>query len=123
MKPALPAKRYRVIKAYQSPYPHPIIFHKGEVVRVGEEFTDDPDWKDWVWCEGEHGNKAWVPKQYLYIEADSGVFLTDYDARELSVTVGESIKVFEIVNGFGMSEKQNGERGWVPLKNLQPEEV
>ena len=116
-------KTYRVIAEYRSPYPDPIIFHKGEKVQVGKEFTDDPDWKDWVWCEGEHGNKAWVPKQYLKTEAGRGEFLNDYDARELSVTVGEVIIVFEMVNGFGMSEKQNGERGWVPLKNLQSEEV
>jgi len=115
----LSAKYYRVIEDYQSPYPDSILFHKGGKVQVGKEFTDDPDWKDWVWCEGEKGNKAWVPKQYLKTEAGSGVFLNDYDARELSVTVGEVIKVYEIVNGFGMSEKQNGERGWVPLKNIQ----
>ena len=119
----LSAKHYRVIEDYQSPYPHPINFHKGEVVQVGEEFTDDPDWKDWVWCEGEHGKKAWAPKQYLKTEAGRGVFLNDYNARELSVTIGEVITVYEVINGFGMSEKQNGERGWVPLKNLQPEEV
>jgi hypothetical protein len=111
--------RYRVVADYQSPYPDSIIFRKGEKVQIGKEFTEDPDWKDWVRCESENGNKAWVPKQYLKMEAGSGVFLSDYDARELSVTVDEVINVYEIVNGFGMSEKQNGERGWVPLRNLE----
>jgi hypothetical protein len=37
----------------------------------------------------------------------------------LNVMVGEVIIVYEIVNGFAMSENQNGERGWIPLKNLQ----
>lgn len=119
----LSGKRYRVIADYQSPYSDPIIFYQGETVQVGKEFTNDPDWKDWVWCEGERGNKAWVPKQYLKTEAGSGVFLTDYNARGLSVTIGEVITVYEIVNGFGMAEKQNGERGWVPLKNMQSEEA
>ena len=117
------AKRYRVIENYRSPYPDPIIFHKGEDVQVGKEFSDDPDWKDWVWCEGKHGNKAWVPKQYLKTEAGLGVLLTEYNARELSVAVDEVIQVYEIVNGFGMSEKQNGERSWVPLRNLRLEDV
>lgn len=88
---------------------------------IKRKFTDDADWKDWVWCEGENKNKAWVPKQYLKMEAGSGVFLNDYNARELSVTVGEIVTVYEIVNGFGMSEKRNGECGWIPLKNLQTE--
>lgn len=117
------AKRYRVIGAYRSPYPRPIVFQKGEKVTIGREFTEDPDWKDWVWCEGEHGNQAWVPKQYLKIEAGGGVMSTDYNALELSVTTGETLAVYEIVNGFAMAEKQSGERGWVPLKNLQAEKT
>jgi hypothetical protein len=116
------SKRYFVIEDYQSPYPEPIIFLKGEKVIIRKEFTDDPDWKDWVWCEGEHDNQAWVPKQYLGIEAGKGVFNTDYNALELSVAVGEMLRVHETVNGFGMAEKPNGERGWVPLRNLQVEE-
>jgi hypothetical protein len=114
-----PAKRYQVIADYQSPYPNPILFQEGEKVRVGKEFTDDPDWKDWLWCEGEHDNKAWVPKQYLKIEREQAVFVTDYNALELSVIVGEVLIVYEIVNGFGMAEKRSGERGWVPLRNLE----
>ena len=114
-------QRYHVIEGYQSPYPEPIIFRKGEKVIIGKEFTDDPDWKDWIWCEGEHDNQAWVPKQYLEIKKNTGTFLTDYNALELSVVVGEVLNIYETVNGFGMAEKSNGERGWVPLKNLQEE--
>ncbi len=112
------SKRYYVIQDYQSPYPTPIIFHKGEDVEVGNEFTDDPDWKDWVWCEGEHDNKAWVPKQYLGIQANKITFIADYNALELSVTVGEVLNIYEIINGFGMAEKPDGARGWVPMRNL-----
>ena len=114
--------RYHVIESYRSPYPDPIVFHKGEKVLIGKEFTDDPDWKDWVWCEGQSGNKAWVPKQYLEIMGEQGVFITDYDAQELSVAIGETLCIHEIVNGFGMAEKQNGKRGWVPMKNLESKE-
>lgn len=114
-----PAKQYGVIEDYQSPYSEPIIFYEGEMVTIGKEFTDDPDWKDWVWCKGQNENQAWVPKQYLEINASQGKFITDYNALELSVVVGEVLKIYEVVNGFGMAEKQNGERGWVPLKNLQ----
>ena len=113
-------KLHRAIQDYQSPYPEPIMFNKCESVIIGKEFTDDPDWKDWIWCEGEQNNQAWVPKQYLEIEGNTGKFTTDYNAQELSVEVGETIKVYETINGFGMAEKPNGERGWVPMKNLQP---
>jgi len=41
---------------------------------------------------------------------------------ELSVHVGEKLLVYGIVNGFGMSKKTNGTRGWVPIKNIQTDE-
>ncbi len=115
-------KSFRVFCAYRSPYPEPILFCKGEEVEVGQEFIDDPEWKDWVWCAGEHGIQAWVPKQYIEIRADKGVFIKDYNALELSVVVGETLRIHEIVNGFGMGEKKDGKRGWVPMKYLEPME-
>ena len=111
--------KYRVTKEYKSPYPDPIIFHKGDTVEVGQEFTDDPNWKDWIWCEGANDTKAWVPKQYLDIRERKGTFKRGYNAMELSVSVGEELVVYEIVNGFGMAEKPNGVRGWVPMKNME----
>lgn len=113
------SKRYHVIAPYRSPYPEPIIFHRGELVALGDEFTDDPDWKDWVWCRGENDNQAWCPKQYLRIEGEHGEFLRDYNALELSVEMGEELIITETIGGFGMAEKPNGERGWVPLKKLE----
>jgi len=41
---------------------------------------------------------------------------------ELTVKIGEELLVYEIVNGFGMSEKPDGKRGWVPMKNIEIEE-
>jgi hypothetical protein len=112
------ARYFLVTEAYQSPYPGPIIFHAGEEVMIGKEFSEDPEWRDWVWCEGQRGNKAWAPKQYLEMEAGRGVFLTEYNALELSVNAGEVLKVHDIVNGFAMAETPDGRLGWVPLKNL-----
>lgn len=117
MKP----EHYRVIEDYRSPYPDPIVFQKGEKVKVGQEFKEDPDWKNWIWCEGKNNKKAWVPKQYIDIRGMNGILNREYNAMELSVRVGEKLVVHEIVNGFGMSEKINGMRGWVPLKNMEIE--
>ena len=110
---------YLVIQGSKSPYPNPIVFHKGDIVEVGEEFSDDPDWKDWVWCVSARGLQAWVPKQFLEIEDKEGIFIRDYNAMELSVSVGERLLVFEIVNGFGMAENSDRIKGWVPMRNLE----
>jgi hypothetical protein len=115
-------EHYVVIKDYKSPYPDPIVFQKGEKVEVCQEFKEDPDWKNWIWCEGKDDKKAWVPKQYLNVDGRNGIFNRDYDAMELSVQVGEILVVYEIVNGFGMSEKPDGTKGWVPIRNMEIEE-
>ena len=114
-------KHYRVVRDYESPYPDPVIFLKGEEVKVGQEFKDDPDWRDWVWCEGANGKGAWSPKQFINIDGTKGTFDRDYNAMELSVKAGEGLVVYEIVNGFGMSEKPDGKRGWVPMRNIEIE--
>ena len=115
-------RKYRVIEAYQSPYPTPIVFQEGEQVEIGKEFADDPDWKNWVWCKGKNEKQAWVPLQYLIIKEETGIFRRNYNALELSVSEGEELSVYEEVNGFGMAEKTDGNKGWVPLKNLAAEE-
>ena len=112
-------KRCKVIREYDTPYPDSIPFKKGESVIVKKEYTEDPDWKDWLWCEGEHDNAAWVPRQYLDRVGDRGVLLRDYDARELSVKAGDILVALEILNGFAMVRNSQGTTGWVPLNVLE----
>ncbi len=113
-------KTYRVTKAYQSPYPKSIIFQEGDWVDIGKEYTDDPDWENWVWCKGKH-EQAWAPKQYLKISNGKGRFIKNYNALELCVYEGEELIVYEVINGFCLAEKENGKKGWVPMKNLVQE--
>lgn len=113
------SQKYRVIQNYQSPYPDPIRFRKGEKVTVGKKYKGDPDWRNWIWCRGKNDNSAWVPIQYLTIEGRTGIFKQDYNARELTVHKGEIVEVQEVVNGFGMAEKNDRNKGWVPMRNLE----
>jgi hypothetical protein len=53
--------KYQVIQDYQSPYPDPIIFRKGEQVTVDRNFKGDPDWPNWCWCKGKNKNADWFP--------------------------------------------------------------
>ena len=108
-----------VIKGYQTPYPDSILFKKGDRVMIGETFQDDPDWVDWIWCVGESENRAWVPKQYIQSTSGESRLTRDFDAKELSINIGEILAVDQIVNGFGMAVKSDSTKGWVPMKNLQ----
>lgn len=111
--------KYKVIKNYQSPYPTPIPFQEGEKVIVGQKSNHDPEWENWHWCQGEKDKKAWGPKQYLEINGQEGVFIQDYNAMELTITPGEILSIYEIINGFGMAINEAGQKGWVPLKNIE----
>ena len=111
-------EKYRVTKNYKSPHPDPIVFQKGEQVEIGDEYKGDPDWGNWIWCKGKDKKQAWVPLQYLEVKAGAGIFKTSYNALELSVLKGEELVVHEKINGFGMAEKTNGKKGWVPLRNM-----
>lgn len=113
----------KVIKSYPSPYPVSIVFRQGENVRIGRKFEDDPDWDNWFWCEGEHDNHAWVPAQYIDRSGESGTLNTAYDARELTVSKGQIVETFQEINGFAMARDSEGRRGWVPLKNLELDEI
>ena len=62
-----------------------------------------------------------MPLQYLTISEGKGIFKRDYNALELSVDAGEALTVYEEINGFGMAEKADGSKGWVPLRNLSTE--
>ena len=108
---------YRCVKDYHTPYPDSIHFFKGEIVQMGEEFDGDPDWKDWVRCQASGGREAWIPKSYL--DENEGSLLRDYDARELSLSIGEVLEIREIVYGFGLAEKKDGSQGWAPMNHLE----
>jgi hypothetical protein len=110
---------YIVIRDYESPYPDPRVFQKGEQVKIFNKFNEDPDWKNWIWCVGKNGKKAWVPLEYLNVDGRNGTFNREYNSMELSVKAGEILIVCEIVNGFAMSEKLDGTRGWVPIRNMK----
>ncbi|NQT57633.1 MAG: hypothetical protein HQ557_01495 [Bacteroidetes bacterium] len=115
-------KTYKVITEYISPYPVSIIFHKGEIVHIGTEFADDPEWGNWIRCvvsgDDRSEKEAWCPRQYLEILEDKGVFIQNYDAKELTVHIGEILSVGEQLNGFGVAVKGDGDCGWVPMKCL-----
>ncbi len=112
--------KYKALTEYKTPYPDSIKFRQGEEVKITDKQNDDPDWQNWIWCEGKNNNNAWVPQQYLKIEGNRGILNRDYDAKELSIEVGEILTVFEIINGFAIAENSHGETGWTPLKCLRP---
>jgi len=107
-----------VTESYEMAYKNPIKLKTGEAVTIEKRETN-PDWLGWVFCIDTRGIGGWVSEKYLKETGSSAVVIKDYDATELAVIAGESIKVYYEEFGWCWSKNQQGIKGWVPKKNLQ----
>jgi len=106
---------FRVIKAYKSAYPDPIIFKKGDILSTSPR---ESDWPGWLWCETTNGESRWVPDAYVNQSDGQTVMRHDYNPLELSVQVDELLTAYEQVNGWAWCINTNKQQGWVPLDCL-----
>jgi len=108
-----PSKTCKIIKAYRSAYPDPLIIKSGETLTIGEK---ESEWDDWAWCTNASSKSGWVPEKYLEIKGGDAVAVCDYDATELTVTVGEELVILHEESGWAWAVNQNNQTGWVPLE-------
>ena len=102
-----------VTKAYEVVYPDSLTLKKGESVTILRK-ESDPRWLGWCWCETSNGKCIWISENDLNIEGDRGTLLTNYNSCELSVFIGESIKILKKDNGWLWVENSDGKQGWIP---------
>lgn len=105
-----------VTKQHRSKFPNPIKLSKDEVVQVGKR---DDEWEGWIWCTSKTGIEGWVPEKYLQISDEKAVVLKEYDATELDVEVDDSLTVYLEESGWYWCQKENGEKGWVPVESVR----
>lgn len=106
-------KQATILHPHTATYASPIKITIGEEVAVDHEDTDNPGW---VWCTDNRGKSGWVPKSILdfsFNGANARAF-EDYDAIELTVRRGESVKILEEESGWFWCENAEGQHGWVP---------
>lgn len=111
--------KYLVVEDYTSQYNIPIRLSKGDVVNVGDRYTENPEWPGWIWCENSRGEKGWVLERVLKIEYDRGVVLEDYDAAELNAKKGEVVELERTEGGWILALNSDGKNGWLPVKNVK----
>jgi len=105
-------KNCKVIKAYRSAYPDPLIIKAGEVLTVEKK---ESEWAGWTWCVNKQGKSGWAPNSYLEINGDSCTALHDYDATELTIAVGEELTVLNEESGWFWCKNKEDCTGWVPV--------
>lgn len=109
-------KEYIVIKAYENSNTDPIVLNKGDVVQLGEKSKTDGPWPNWVYCISNRSGKAgWTPIQVLQIGKETGVAITEYTAKEMTVDIGDVLYGDKELNGWlWCLRKTDREEGWVP---------
>ncbi len=105
-----------VVKPHQSEFPVPLIIGKGEVLATSPRKTV---WPGWIWCTTAEGKSGWVPEQYLILKGDKAEARRDYDATELNVLAGEKLEIFYEAAEWAWCASSKGDKGWVPLENIQ----
>jgi hypothetical protein len=107
-----------VIKIHKADNSQPLVVKRGEIIEGKEKKTD---WEGWLWCRTLHGIKGWIPKNYLQKyqnEPEHYSVLRDYNARELTVNIGQSLLILDEESGWAYVKTASQEEGWIPLQNL-----
>jgi hypothetical protein len=107
----------KVQTAYSVAYENPILIKAGDHVSIEKRETN-PEWIGWVFCRTDRGVGGWVSERYLKITGSSAVALRDYEATELAVASGETVKSYFEEFGWYWCKNQHGKKGWVPAQNL-----
>jgi uncharacterized protein YgiM (DUF1202 family) len=105
----------RVIKDYLTAYPEPLTALKGESLTIVKK---DGEWPGWAWCLKDNGRGGWVPEKYIKAIGDQGFMICDYDAAELSVSIGELVTILKEESGWFWCRNKDGKDGWVPIKHI-----
>lgn len=109
-------KHGKVIRDYDTPYPEPFVIKKGDMLEPSDK---DSEWEGWIWCTTADGKSAWVPESYLMIEGESARVLEDYDARELSVRIGDLLELIKAEAEWFWCRDKDGILGWVPGEYIE----
>jgi hypothetical protein len=109
------SERYRVTKAYHSPYTEPLTLPRGERLKWEPR---ECEWPGWIWCTTEEGESRWVPENWVRKEGKECVLQRPYTATELSVEEGETVTVLLMESQWGWVTDESGRSGWVPLEWL-----
>jgi aminoglycoside 6'-N-acetyltransferase len=107
-----------VIESYSATYPNPIKLKTGEPVTIEKWEPKDSEWAGWAFCVDSRGIKGWVSERYLEVNGSAATATRDYDATELTVRSGESLKIYFEEFGWAWVENSSGSQGWVPVKNI-----
>lgn len=105
-----------IIKRHKTDFPNPLVLKKGESLEIKPKKTN---YEGWLWCRSTEKKSGWVPENFTEKTEDGYRMINDYDATELSVSVGENLTVLAEESGWVWCLNGNNKKGWVPLENVR----
>lgn len=114
-------RAYIVTQGYENSNTDPIELKAGDTVRLGEKFTGNGLWPNWIYCVSEKtGKGGWTPAQILLANGESGVAAADYTAKELTAAAGDTVNGYDELNGWIWCVRtSDGQSGWIPKSCLK----
>ena len=112
----MPQKFCEVKTNYTAAYPDPLKFNKGDMVEVQ---VKESEWTGWIWCKNNEGQERWIPRAYLDVQGNQAMINQDYDATELSVSIGEKLMIEKEESGWFWVVNKENRKGWVPMENVK----
>lgn len=111
-------KKYITIRPWESNAPYHLEVKAGDIVGILKQ-TDNPEWKDWLWCENNM-TSGFIPKDIIEeVSETTGKVIVDYTAKELSVGAGEIILGLKKHQGWVFGKNETSEEiGWLPNEIL-----
>lgn len=100
-----------IVADHTTKFLDPLKLREGDTVTIGKH---DTEYAGWLWCTAANGKSGWVPESCLTVEGDSGVLKLDYDASELTVTVGDTVTILKEESGWYWCRTSRGDIGWIP---------
>lgn len=104
-----------VREAYAAQYADPIAFRCGDEVQVERS---DVEFPEWFWCRGPDGKEGWGHRSFLSQSTGRALGISDYSARELSVSVGDRDRIIRVLDGWAYFQLEENRAGWVPERVL-----
>lgn len=105
-----------VVSDWTAVYADPITLAAGDTLTV---VKGDLEWPEFVWCVAADGREGWVPRSFVDATVVPARARRAYDARELTVRVGDAVRVLESIGGWSWCALGN-RSGWIPDRSLAP---
>ncbi|MCB2113452.1 MAG: hypothetical protein KDD85_07870 [Parvularculaceae bacterium] len=105
------------VEDYRPANNDPIAVAAGEIVTP--DATRKSDLFGWIWCAGPDGREGWAPLQWIDRTRTPWRMKRDFDARELTLKIGDRLVLLYGESGFAMARGPDGKQGWAAMGLLQ----